>query len=205
MSKISELLKDGIITIEEVLEYAQQHMDAVDAYDNERLGEWECEHGTLHPLSMQSCECAKYEEYQMTQDEMEYEQRRLLEEKYDDYLDEEMELSYTSHSSNPQYVIASTSFKLEETMVFEANEKGEIMSYDDYGCIAKRLGHEKMWTIRDVAVEFCLPDHVYCPIKDFGEVNGVHQCLYKRYDPEEQSPEEAALSAEARRKIFRVF
>jgi hypothetical protein len=127
--------------------------------------------------------------------------QKILEQKE---VDEPEKVHSQSYAQHPKYVVTSTSLHLEETRVFESDAQGNNLSKEDYGCIAKRLGHEKMWQYRDVAVEFCLPDHVYYPIKDFGVMAGVHQCLFKRFDPE-LTPEEAAQSAEARRKIFRVF
>ena len=105
------------------------------------------------------------------------------------YLDREIT------SSSPKYVIASTCYKLEETMVFEADEHGNRLSPDDYGCIAKRLGHVKMWNDPYKAVEFCLREHVYTWRKEFKEVDGCIQTLFERYDPEhfhEKTPEQRA-------------
>jgi hypothetical protein len=38
--KIQSLLDGGFITIEDILEYAQQYMDAVDKYDDEQLDKY---------------------------------------------------------------------------------------------------------------------------------------------------------------------
>ncbi len=117
-----------------------------------------------------------------------------------DQLEEDLK-QHSPHSSNPLYVLASTSLKLEETMVFEADELGNRISPDDYGCIAKRLGHIKMWDNRDVAVAYLLSDHVYVEVKEFELIAGVCQSLYKRFDPD-LTPEELAASMAERRKNY---
>ena len=113
------------------------------------------------------------------------------------YLDREIT------SSSPKYVIASTCYKLEETMVFEADEHGNRLSPEDYGCIAKRFGHIKMWAIRDIAVQHLLRDNRYGKIKDFEEVDGCIQTLYERFDPD-VTPEELAQSMARRNEGFFV-
>jgi hypothetical protein len=94
-----------------------------------------------------------------------------------------------SRSSNPLHVIACTSYIKEETCVFEANENGEITSPECYGCIAKRLGHNK-WDSSLKAVRFLFPYKMYYLIKNFGITDGVHRILYERYDPENPIPNE---------------
>ncbi len=113
------------------------------------------------------------------------------------YLDREIT------SSSPKYVIASTCYKLEETIVFEADEQGNRSSPDDYGCIAKRLGHVKMWAIRDIAVRHLLRDNRYGILKEFEEVDGCIQTLYERFDPD-VTPEELAQSMAIRNEGFFV-
>jgi hypothetical protein len=190
MSKISELLKEGVITIEEVLEYAQQHMDAVDAYDDEQLqnSEWECSEGTLHPGTQDSCDCHMFNQdapYEMTEDEIEYEkQRRLEEEYYDGHFAE-----IPSPSPDPKYVLASTWHKMQETMLFECDEDGNILTSDDYGCIAKRFGHNN-WTNSLNALKLFFPYKKYGMVKDLGLVNGIHRRIYERHDLENDLPKE---------------
>ena len=92
-----------------------------------------------------------------------------------------MESLNQSRASDPLYIIASTSYSLEETVVYKANEKGEIIASDEYGCIAKRLGFEQ-WRNSNIAVVFVFPKKKYYPINDFGLDSGLHQILYRRYD-----------------------
>jgi hypothetical protein len=114
------------------------------------------------------------------------------------YLDKEIT------SSSPKYAIASTCYILEETIVFEADEHGNRISPDDYGCIAKRLGHIKMWANRDIAIQDRLRDNRYGKVKDFEEVDGCIQTLYERFDPNSTTPEELAQSMDLRYKDFFV-
>lgn len=88
-----------------------------------------------------------------------------------------------SRASDPLYILTSTSYSLEETVVYEANDKGEITASDDYGCIAKRLGHED-WTNPTKAVIFVFPRKKYYAIKDFGVLADTLQILFERYDAE---------------------
>jgi hypothetical protein len=151
--KIQQLINDGVITSMDVLEYAQQFMDAVDAQDDERLmmySDWECSEGTLHPASMQECDCAKYEP--------EWESNDPNAPDYDDTQDVE----WPTHvrSSNPEYLIASTSYRLEETYVFEADRDGKILDLGEYGGIAKRWEYED-WQDHKVAVYCAMGDIPY--------------------------------------------
>jgi hypothetical protein len=117
------------------------------------------------------------------------------------YLDREIT------SSSPKYVIASTCYKLEETIVFEADEDGNRLSPEDYGCIAKRFGHVKMWQNKDVAVKHLLREHEYTWRKEFEEVDGCTQTLYERYDPEhfhEKTPEQRAAMVAIKYENFVV-
>jgi len=86
-------------------------------------------------------------------------------------------------SSDPLYIVASTSYSLEETFVYEANEKGEIISPDAYGSMAKRLGHEQ-WSDSNIVVIFVFPKKKYYPIKVFALDSDLHQVVYERYDAE---------------------
>ena len=177
------------------------------------LGESECAYGTLHGPN-DECDCARYEPddepmYEMTEEEKDFERMRMLDEMYGDDLNHEMKLSaeysepeydgagftkqdrynHNARSTNPQYVIASTSFDREETSVFEADENGTIKNSGEYGIIAKRLGHIG-WDSVEIALRETFPSIYYEPIKDFGLYKNLHQILFKRYDPEFPRPQE---------------
>jgi hypothetical protein len=89
-------------------------------------------------------------------------------------------------ATDPLYIIASTSYSLEETVVYEANEKGEITSLDAYGFIAKRTGHE-CWGHRNSAVIFVFPRRRYYPIKDVGIDSNLRQVLFMRFDSKDDN------------------
>ena len=63
-------------------------------------------------------------------------------------------------SDNPEYIVASTSSRAEETYVFEANHDGERISSSEYGGIALRTGY-KNWTDKGLAVGTCFPGKYY--------------------------------------------
>lgn len=48
-----------------------------------------------------------------------------------------------SRASDPLYILTYISYSLEETVVYEANEKGEITAPNEYIRVAKRLGFEQ--------------------------------------------------------------
>ena len=180
--KIQSLLDGGFISISDVLEYAQAHMDGVDQYDDEQLSkfsDWECGAGTLHPASMQECDCFKYEpEYQITQEEMDYERMQALESMYE--APEYDGAGYTQRDEYPEYIIASTSYKLEETYVFQANEEGEIYDFVEYGGLAKRWGDEN-WTDYYIAVDRAFGEGKYQFVRRIEPGNaGVIHMLFKR-------------------------
>ena len=206
---VGEVISEGILTIEEILEYAQRYMDAMDAFDDEQLGEWECSEGTLHPASQHSCDCSKYEPINhMTEEEMELERMRILDEMYGDYLDQEMQLAEElgfdydgqqkteleremdnyepiwtmdmNRPANPEYIIASTSYRLNETVLFWSNENGDIVSPNDYGGLAERWGSDN-WESHNDAVNsvFGVPNYRLVWERRLS-LDGPHHALYKR-------------------------
>jgi len=181
--KIQSLLDGGFISISDVLEYAQDYMDACDQLDDEQLSkfsDWECGAGTLHPASMQECDCFKYEpEYQITQEEIDYEKMQALESIYDE-APEYDGAGYTQRDEYPEYIIASTSYKLEETYVFQADENGEIHDFGEYGGLAKRWGDEN-WTDWYSAVDKTFGEGEYQFVRRIESGNaGVIHILFKR-------------------------
>ena len=100
---------------------------------------------------------------------------RMLDEMYGEPDDDRY--SHDSRSDNPEYIIASTSYKLEETYVFEADENGKITNYSEYGGLAYRFG-DKVWMLRPAAVQAVFPDK-YKHIKEIKISDEVHHSLYK--------------------------
>ena len=193
-NKIQYLLNKGLITLDDIKDYTKKYMDGVDAYDDEAIDRYYAEQ-------------YNQEQYEEDEERKLRDEMMLLEDLYGQQNEEDYEPTFPTQSLHPKYVIASTSLKLEETIVFECDEHGNRLSLEDYGCIAKRLGHVKMWAMRDVAVEFCLREHVYTWRKEFKEVDGCIQTLFERYDPEhfhEKTPEQRAAMVAIKYKNFVV-
>lgn len=164
--KIQCLIDGGFITIEDIREYTQQYMDGVDQYDDEQIDKYYQE---------------QYAEQCVEQEANE----RMLEDLYgQDEPDEDYPFDITNNrSDNPEYIVASTSYRegIEETFVFEANWKGEILDFGEYGGKAKRYG-DKDWNLRDETVEHVFPGK-YKRTADLGEIgsgSGVYHSLYKK-------------------------
>lgn len=82
--------------------------------------------------------------------------------------------------SYPEYVIASTSSLLDETMVFAADEHGEITSWTDLACLAARYGDEN-WNDHLAAVELLnSKTHKYVHIETIPTGRGVYN-WFKKY------------------------
>lgn len=166
--KIQELIDNGTIRLIDVLAYANDYMlEQSYQYEMDRYVEPDPE-----------------PEYEMTQEEMEYEQRRLLDERFEEQLmmDEQRPMF-------PEYIIASTSYKLEETMLFEADADGRILNYCDYGSIRKITVGENHWQNKELAIASSFPYNVnYYLIRDLDTKDDmVNQSLYKRFDSESQT------------------
>jgi hypothetical protein len=191
---VGEVISEGILTIEEILEYAQQYMDAMDAFDDEQIDKHDYE-----PIN------------HMTEEEMELERMRALENMYGDYLDQEMQLAEElgfdydgqqkteleremdnyepiwtmdmNRPANPDYIIASTSYKTNETYLFWSNENGEILSLNDYGGLAERWGSDN-WESHNDAVNsvFGVPNYRLVWERRLS-LDSPYHALYKRcYD-----------------------
>jgi hypothetical protein len=162
--KIQSLLDGGFISINDVLEYAQDYMDACNQLDDE---------------------CFKYEpEYQMTQEEMDYERMQALESMYE--APEYDGAGYTQRDEYPEYIIASTSYKLEETYIFQANENGEIHDFGEYGGLAKRWGDEN-WTDWYSAVDKTFGEGKYQFVRRIEPGNsGVVHMLFRKIEQEHE-------------------
>lgn len=91
-------------------------------------------------------------------------------------------------SDNPEYIVASTSSRAEETYVFESNHDGERVSSSEYGGIALRYGH-KNWTDKTLAVQTCFPGKYYRLVRSWDWMDNEYPgstALYKR----EEAPNE---------------
>lgn len=91
-------------------------------------------------------------------------------------------------SENPEYIVASTSSRAEETYVFESDSNGDRISSSEYGGIALRYGH-KNWTDKTLAVQKCFPGKYYKLVRSWGWMDDEYPgstALYKR----EEAPDE---------------
>lgn len=91
-------------------------------------------------------------------------------------------------SDNPEYIVASTSSRAEETYVFESDSNGDRISSSEYGGIALRCGY-KNWTDKTLAVGTCFPGKYYKLVRSwdwFDDDYPGSTALYKR----EEAPDE---------------
>jgi hypothetical protein len=187
METIKKLLVDGVVTIEEVLEYVEQYQRAMDKYDDEQIdkyyqeqygdnnipeyyGDWECAEGTLHSHD-QECDCPNYKEECYPQEYID---------EMNAQLDEEEQMYFPMHSPNPEYIIASTLRHEEETLIFESDENGVVTSRDDYGGIALRWTPGIDWTDSDLAVRMLFGEGVFEKISDITPHEKGYYIRYKR-------------------------
>lgn len=173
---VQKLIEQNVITLDQVLEFAQQYMDAMNAFDDERLQQssWECSEGTLHNYD-DVCECEAH------RDEFEKEMYEEYVKEMNARLDDEEDLIV--RSNNPEYLLASTWWEQKETLVFSSNQNGDIVSLDDYGGIAERWGCRNWDSHHDVVNSlFGVPS--YKLVWERKTPDGKkHHALYKRqYD-----------------------
>jgi hypothetical protein len=164
-TKIKCLIDGGFITINDVLEHAgyleNQINDYYAQYAEEQQRELDEEMKMLEEMYNSGEDLYGQEEQQEQED-------------YPFDLDD-------NRSDNPEYIIASTSYKMEETYIFEADEKGEILNFGEYGGLCQRYG-DKDWNNRNNTVESVFPGK-YELFKDFGAIDNnanVFHSLYKR-------------------------
>jgi hypothetical protein len=144
-NKIQQLINDGVITVNDVMEYATEINDKaiVDSYED------------------------LYDKYDF---------------EYDDHDDTMSAYPQDDRDEYPEYIIASTSYRLKETYVFEANEKGEIHDYAEYGGIAERFG-DSTWMNYYGAIDRTFGENKYQFVRriETGVKDVIHM-LFKRID-----------------------
>jgi len=169
MEKIKQLIEEGTLSIGEILEYAQWYEQQADEYyANMEYGDWECAEGTLHSHD-QECDCPNYKEECYPQEYIDDMNAQL---------DQEEQMYYVC-SPNPEYIIASTSRALEETLIYEANANSHIIG-GDYGGISCRYTPQFDWTDNDLAVEYIFGKGVFEKISDIIPTNNGYHVHYKR-------------------------
>ena len=79
----------------------------------------------------------------------------------------------------PEYVVASTSYKLEETMVFPSNAEGEITDFYDLECAALRHGNNNWEDAMAAVITLNTDEYKYIHVKTLNGGNNIHN-LFKR-------------------------
>ena len=79
----------------------------------------------------------------------------------------------------PEYVLASTSDLVEETMVFPSNEEGEITDYGDLACLALRYGNDDWEDAMAAVITLNTDEYKYIHVKTLNGGNNIHN-LFKR-------------------------
>lgn len=133
--KIDSLIKGGFISLEDVLEYSQQYMDAVDRQDDERL------------------------DYEMSEEEKEYERMRMLDDMYGEPTYDSAGFTEIDRES-PDYIVASVSRRLHETFIFKSDSQGCITDWGEYGGLAYRWGDDN-WEDHQAAVRQAMGENNY--------------------------------------------
>lgn len=124
-NKVQELIDSGVITVEQVLRYADDYY--INTY----------------------------------QEQMDYND------------DSPMTVPY------PEYVVVSTSYDVEETFAFPANEDGEITNYGEIASSALRWGHEDWEDQTKVISSLDTNEHKYFFVKELSSSPCV-QSLWKK-------------------------
>ena len=100
---------------------------------------------------------------------------------YNDKINQEYdEQDYNEPEINTDYVIASTSEMMEETMVFPSNEEGQIVSYSDLSHLALRYGHDNWEDAMAAVIPLNTADYVYVHVKTIETENSNHHNLFKK-------------------------
>ena len=187
--KIQSLIDGGFITINDVLEHSGYLENQNDDYYHEQYNmEYE---QAEHERMMQSEDMYGNDDlsYEMTKEEIEYERMRMLDDMYgDDEGPKHDGAGFTERDEFPEYIIASTSYKLEETYIFQANENGEIHDFGEYGGLAKRWGDEN-WTDWYIAVDKTFGEGKYIFDRRIESGNsGVVHMLFRKIEHEQEYP-----------------
>lgn len=93
---------------------------------------------------------------------------------------EDYDMQYDYAEPDLTYVIASTSYSVNETYIFPANKNGEITSYAEVGGLAERWGADN-WTDQEATLRAVFgDDHRYEKVLTEG-----YHTLYKLVEPTE--------------------
>lgn len=175
--KIQSLIDGGFITISDVIEWANQYTEEQEA-----------------KIAMEFMYEPDFDPfYEMTEEERTFEEMRMLDDMYGDDLIEPTQEDL--RSPNPQYIVASTAYYMEETYVFEANENGQITNYSEYSGITKRFGCDD-WQDYYKAVEVAFGKDKYQFVRRLDTLPEVAHFLFKRVNHEQNCEPEYPLPSD---------
>ena len=91
------------------------------------------------------------------------------------------ELNRTDYiDAHPDYVVASTSDLMQETMVFPSNAEGEITSYSDLACLALRYGSDNWEDAMAAVITLNTDEYKYIHVKTLDNGgNNIHNLFRK--------------------------
>jgi hypothetical protein len=99
---------------------------------------------------------------------------------YNDKINQEYdEQDYNEPEISTEYVIASTSQMMEETMVFPSNADGHITDYTDLNCVALRYGRYDWEDAFSAVAELNTDEYKYIYVRSIYSSNNVHN-LFKK-------------------------
>ena len=157
MNKIQILLDNGFITLQDVFDYVNSggpendaDQMARDDYNDKDQMEW------------------SDDDYQQMAAENEAAEQLAHELNRTDYID-----------SHPEYVLASTSDLVEETMVFDSNAEGEITDYSGLACLALRYGNDDWEDPMAAVITLNTDEYKYIHVKTIDGGNNIHN-LFRR-------------------------
>ena len=157
MNKIQVLIDNGFITLQDVFDYVNSGEPENDAdqiarddYNDKDQMEW------------------SDDDYQQMAAENEAAEQLAHELNRTDYIDYQ-----------PEYVVASTSYKLAETMVFPSNAEGEITDLDDLACLALRYGCGDWEDPMAAVIQLNTDEYKYIHVKTLNGGNNIHNLFRK--------------------------
>ena len=81
---------------------------------------------------------------------------------------------------HPEYVLASTSDLMQETMVFPSNAEGEITDYGDLACLALRYGSDNWEDPMAAVIQLNTDEYKYIHVKTLDNGgNNIHNLFRK--------------------------
>ena len=156
MNKIQILLDNGFITLQDVFDYVNSGGPENDADQMAR------------------------DDYN-DKDQMEWSDDDYQQMAAENEAAEQLALAYMPNLDyyQPEYVVASTSYKLEETMVFPSNAEGEITDLYDLECAALRYGHADWEDPMAAVITLNTDEYKYIHVKTIDGGNNIHN-LFRR-------------------------